>query len=202
MTTLTSLVREFYFDIIQQGLNPQRENLLHCICRRNQYELFAQLVLDGNSLCQQDIEGRTPIHVAIERAHHKCLLCFCKLLQDYDQLDESIQKDLCRAFHAYNNNGHTILQEAVLHDMQDLVRDILSFCQKYNVQIIEKEVLGCGDSLLHLIVKKNLIQMAKIVCDFFPELKMYENYAGILPQNLSEITQEMAEVLQNVYNVK
>ncbi|XP_013100928.1 E3 ubiquitin-protein ligase HACE1 [Stomoxys calcitrans] len=194
-TIICQTIESFYLDALMQGRNAQRENLLHYVCRRNQYELFIPLVRQGYHLYEQDIEGRTPIHVAIERSHHECLLSFRKLLQHYDTLHESIQKDLCRTFRPYNDNGYTIIHEAVRRNMQDLVKDILNFCLQNNVQIIDMEVLGCGDSLLHIVVKKNLIEMAKIVCNALPDLKFYENYAGIMPMDLCCITKEMREVL-------
>ncbi|XP_075165678.1 uncharacterized protein LOC142238051 [Haematobia irritans] len=202
MTTtevLTKTLQKFYGGMLSYGRNSRRENILHYVCSHNLYKLLIPLLKNYKfgKICEQDIEGRTPIHTAIEGYNHECIEIFKILLANHHKLREGIQQDLRRIFQIYNNNGHTILHEAVLHDMQDLVRVMLKFCHENDDdELISLEVLGSGDTILHLVVRTNSLQMAEILCTALPDLKFYGNYAGVLPHNLCDITNDMDKILR------
>lgn len=189
-----NVIQSFFGEMISRGRNAQRENVLHYICRRNKYYLMVPFLVNGCRLSEQDFMGRTPVHVALENGHEECLQEFLKILKIYDKLKEVTQKDILRVFHVYNHNGLTILHETVLHDKKDLIKDMLNFCIKTNLNVVDHEVLGTGDTLLHLIARKNRLEMGQIVCDFLPQLLTRENYAGILPQDAVGVSEEMKEL--------
>lgn len=192
-----SVVQNFYVDMIKRGRNAERENLLHYVCYNNQSHLIEPLLFQGFRLHEQDVRGRTPIHIAIERDHQECTLVFIKLLQSYSNLNEELKIVLRRTFQVYNDHGRTILHEAVLKNLKNVVQDMLKFCIHNDVSLAYMEVLGCGDTLLHLIVRENLLEMAQIVCELLPELLNGKNYAGLLPINISKATSDMGAILKN-----
>lgn len=200
LSSMYEVMHNFFGEMISRGRNAQRENLLHYICRQNQYNLIESLFVQGCRLDEQDLQGRTPVHVAIERGHHECLLTFVEILRNYSSYNKDLQNGLRRTFQVYNNRGHTILHEAVLKNLKHVVREMLTFCSNIDITLAQNLVLGNGDSLLHLAVRENLLGMAEIVCDLFPELVNCSNYADILPLDIpSSITQGMNQLLTKIY---
>lgn len=196
LNSMYDVMQNFFEGMIRQGRNARRENVLHYICQQNQYTLIESLFMQGCRLDEQDLQGRTPMHVAIERGHHECLLTYLQILKNYFNYNKNLQNGLRRTLQVYNNRGHTILHEAVLKNWKYVVREMLIFCSNIDITLVYNAVLSNGDSILHLIVHENLLEMAEIVYDLFPELVNCRNYADILPQDIPSITQEMKELLK------
>lgn len=194
--TTDTVINEFFTQMIIHGRNAKRENPLHYVCNLNGYQYIETLLENGCDLCQQDCMGRTPIHVAIDAGHCECIQVLRRLLRNYNSLDVQLQQDLIEVLKCYNNKGYTILHEAVLKDMKELIQDLLTFCQERNINFEDSEVLGCGDSILHLAVRKNLLEVAEIICRHSPILMKCRNYGGSLPGDLNCITDEMRLVLK------
>lgn len=202
---LNYTINMFYGSLIhdlKQTRNSRRENLLHYACKLNKSRQIESFINIGCSLCQQDIQGRTPLHIVIEMQHTEALDIFSKLFkQKYLEGKNKIRnkrltEDLKKLFRIYDHQGYTVLHRAVLNNMTQLVEDMLRFCLKHNINVADSEVLGCGDSILHLAVKRNLIDMAKLIYEYIPKFLNVSNYGGKNPSDYESITLEMKMVLQ------
>uniref|UniRef100_A0A1I8NRX8 Rel homology dimerisation domain-containing protein n=1 Tax=Stomoxys calcitrans TaxID=35570 RepID=A0A1I8NRX8_STOCA len=175
--------------------NHFRHNLLHYACIRNKANAIKPLVGIGCDLQQQDWQGRTPLHLAIENAHKECISKFEHLLEIYHQYPEEVQEKFIKMFNVYDHLGHTIVHSAVKAGLTTLFEAMLKFCQAHNMDITRHEILGSGDSVIHLIAKGNLIDMVPLVKQYIPNYLTIQNYAGENVPNLVDLSQ-MSELLK------
>uniref|UniRef100_A0A1I8PNY5 Rel homology dimerisation domain-containing protein n=1 Tax=Stomoxys calcitrans TaxID=35570 RepID=A0A1I8PNY5_STOCA len=176
--------------------NRFRHNLLHYACIRNKANAIKPLVGIGCDLQQQDWQGRTPLHLAIENAHKECISKFEHLLEIYHQYPEEVQEKFIKMFNVYDHLGHTIVHSAVKAGLTTLFEAMLKFCQAHNMDITRHEILGSGDSVIHLIAKGNLIDMLPLVKEYIPNYLTIQNYAGETAPDLEDLCQNMSELLK------
>ncbi|XP_058981800.1 nuclear factor NF-kappa-B p105 subunit isoform X2 [Musca domestica] len=194
--------KNFACDMILVGRNARRENLLHYACQHNLHFLIEPFVMQGYALCQQDIEGHTALHVAIIKGHDNCLKEFLRLFERCKCLheDHPLKRNIVRLFFIYSHRGYTVLHEAV-RDRGNIpfpyIRGMLEFALELQLDFQDMEILGSGDTLLHLIVQHNRLELAQIVCQRIPELLERPNYAGTVPMDVARITPEMQSLLKN-----
>ncbi|XP_058981685.1 nuclear factor NF-kappa-B p110 subunit [Musca domestica] len=194
-------LKNFACDMMLVGRNARRENLLHYACQHNLYFLIGPFVKQGYALCQQDIEGQTALHVAIIKGHDKCLEEFLRLFESCKCLheDHPLKRNIVRLFFIYNHRGYTVLHEAVRgvgNIPLPYIRKMLEFALESQLDFLDMEILGSGDTLLHLIVQHNRTELAQMVCQRIPELLKHPNYAGEVPTDVACITPEMQRILK------
>ncbi|XP_037808273.1 NF-kappa-B inhibitor alpha-like [Lucilia sericata] len=183
-----------YSEEMSTALNEYRENLLHLACQFNEPQHIKQLIALKCPIFKQDFYGRTPLHVAIQRQHKECIDVFVRILTSVinrteDNADEmELIENLRKMFGVYNHDGYTILHLAVIKNLPTVVKVMLEFCLKYKINILEKEVLGSGDSILHLAVKNNFKDIENIIVDKIKESVNHPNYSGATPYKI--ITKE------------
>uniref|UniRef100_A0A1I8QA08 Uncharacterized protein n=1 Tax=Stomoxys calcitrans TaxID=35570 RepID=A0A1I8QA08_STOCA len=174
-----------------------RYNLLHYACFHNKAIAIKPLVELGCGLQEQDLEGRTPLHLAIEYARKECILEFEHLLENYQQYPKAVVKKLIEMFYVYDNLGHTIVHAAVMARLTTLFEAMLKFCHSHCMNITRCGILGNGDSVIHLIVKRNLIDMAPLLKEYIPTFLTIKNYAGQTALDLDDLSMQMFELLHD-----
>ncbi|XP_046801814.1 NF-kappa-B inhibitor alpha-like isoform X2 [Lucilia cuprina] len=174
------------------ALNENRENLLHLACQFNEAKYINQLITLKCPIFKQDFYGRTPLHVALQRQHKECIEEFERLLRSVNNLHdndilnkEELIKNLRKMFDVYDHNGYTILHLAVLKNLPTLVKVMLEFCLKFKVNVLDKEVLGSGNSILHLAVENNFKNIENIIVDKIKESVNQANYSGKTPYQIT-----------------
>ncbi|KAI8122711.1 hypothetical protein FF38_03774 [Lucilia cuprina] len=181
-----------YSEEMSTALNENRENLLHLACQFNEAKYINQLITLKCPIFKQDFYGRTPLHVALQRQHKKCIEEFERLLRSVNNLHdndilnkEELIKNLRKMFDVYDHNGYTILHLAVLKNLPTLVKVMLEFCLKFKVNVLDKEVLGSGNSILHLAVENNFKNIENIIVDKIKESVNQANYSGKTPYQIT-----------------
>lgn len=182
-------------ELILKARNTYRQNLLHYACVLNKESYIRPLVGMGIALNEQDSLGRTPLHIAIEHNNHECLSKFQNLLEDHSKYPVEVEKQLVKMFQVYSHKGHTVLHAAAIENLYDLVEVMLNFCKSHNLDIIEYEALGNGDSIAHLIVKRNLVPMIALMKDSVPDYLTIQNYSGQTVLDMPELSAEMFKAL-------
>ncbi|XP_073845612.1 uncharacterized protein [Musca autumnalis] len=206
---MKSAVKNFLCDMMLIERNSRRENLLHYACHNNLYYLIIPFVRQGYCIYQQDIEGQTPLHIAIIKGHQLCVEEFlrlfeiCKRHRLHETALDPLRRDIHHMFLVYNYRGYTVLHEAVRREIPlAIFGEMLKICLALKLNFEDMEILGSGDTLLHLIVQYNRLDLARIICDLVPELLRQPNYPGILPLQMECITREMANILRNENSIR
>lgn len=140
-----------------------------------------------STLCKQDYYGRTILHIIIEQNDNVLVQLFRRFYQqhtemEYTEKEDMLTKELKNLLKIYDHQGYTILHRAVKYNLLDLVEDILKFCKKFKINLADYELLGTGDSILHLALKGKLFKMCKLILEYEPVLADVKNYAGHLPE--------------------
>ncbi|KNC31034.1 hypothetical protein FF38_03770 [Lucilia cuprina] len=173
------------------ALNEYRENLLHLSCQYNEPQHIKQLIALKCPIFKQDFYGRTPLHVAIQRQHKECIDEFVQILisvinrSQGNADEEELIVNLRKMFGVYNHDGYTILHLAVIQNLPMVVKVMLDFCLKFKINILDREVLGSGDSILHLAVKNNFKDIENIIVDKIKESINQPNYSGATPYKIN-----------------
>lgn len=176
---------------IAKSLNSKRENLLHMACKLNKPQFIKPLIGLKCEVFKQDLEGRTPLHVAMFRDNNECIEQFlsvleiCSNLNDDDDDDATVgtkhlTDNLIKMFKMYCHQGYTVVHMAVLKNLLHLLEVMLKFCQKYHINVLDFEVLGNGNSLLHLAVENHLHEITRVIVKNVPESLKFCNYGGYL----------------------
>ena len=137
-----------------------------------------------DNFCIQDYFGRTILHVIIEQNDDVLLQLFGRLYQqqtEYGYKNVQLMDELKNLLKIYDDQGYTILHKAIKYNKLAFVKDILEFCEYFQVNVADYELLGTGDSILHLAVKHNLKDMSELILSYIPTLANVKNYPGDLP---------------------
>ncbi|XP_065357426.1 uncharacterized protein LOC135951670 [Calliphora vicina] len=172
--------------------NENRENLLHMACQMNKFKRIRPLIGLGCHINEQDYIGRTPLHVALAKQHIDCVAEILFIFNNISKYPKEVETDLMKMIGAYNHDGHTVLHAAMLGQYNELCEAILMFMHKHDMNVLDFEVLGSGDSIAHLAVKHNLITIRPLIEKYVPNYKMVNNYAGIM------VSQLECEMLKNL----
>lgn len=193
------------------ALNRNKENVLHLACLFNDAKSGKMLLDAGCSSVQQDVQGRTPLHVALQRKHKRCINMYIhefqaaiidheinseekrdlfmnefRLVLNISEEETLFQKqqveDLKRLFSLYDHNGYTVLHLAVIYGLEDMVKVMLDFANIMGVAVLDHEVMDNGDTVLHLALRYKLRKMAHIIADRIKESVDYPNYSGATPR--------------------
>uniref|UniRef100_A0A1I8PS21 Uncharacterized protein n=1 Tax=Stomoxys calcitrans TaxID=35570 RepID=A0A1I8PS21_STOCA len=144
-----------------------------------------------------DYDGRTPLHLAIQLKAGKCIQQFLQLLRQ--ESNPELIENLKGMFKPYNNIGQTIVHQAVLQRKIHIVKELLQFCNRNNINVLEMEVLGSGKSLLHLAVDNQDYEMQTVIVMSVPKSIHVANYAGSLP---FEEREDLQRILSDVEKMK
>ncbi|XP_065355462.1 uncharacterized protein LOC135949928 [Calliphora vicina] len=175
--------------------NENGENLLHMACQMNKFKRIRPLIGLGCHINEQDYIGRTPLHVALAKQHIDCVAEILFIFNNISKYPKEVETDLMKMIGAYNHDGHTVLHAAMLGQYKELCEAILMFMRKHNINVLDFEVLGSGDSIAHLAVKHNLMTIRPLIVEYVPNYEMVQNYAGIMVEELED---EMLEQLKNL----
>ncbi|XP_013108541.2 NF-kappa-B inhibitor alpha isoform X1 [Stomoxys calcitrans] len=186
-----------HHDNIISKENNLQQNLLHTCCKYNRYQAIIPLIRLGCNPAKQDYDGRTPLHLAIQLKDGKCIQQFLQLLRQ--ESNPELIENLKGMFEPYNNIGQTIVHQAVLQRKTHIVKELLQFCNRNNINVLEREVLGNGKSLLHLAVDNKDYEMQTLIVMLVPKSIHAANYAGSLP---IEKKQDIQRILSDVEQMK
>uniref|UniRef100_A0A1I8NJU9 Uncharacterized protein n=1 Tax=Musca domestica TaxID=7370 RepID=A0A1I8NJU9_MUSDO len=164
------------------SINNYQENVLHIACKSDMTStLIKPLIQCGCSPTKQDLQGRTPLHVALELRQYSCIKEFLLLFHTHMLYPKEIVDRLKHMFQIYNRAGHTIVHEAVIRNEPDILRELLRICQQHDINVLDNEVLGSGDTLLHLAINRKVdTEIIDIIIDYLPEIVHISNYSGML----------------------
>ncbi|XP_037812236.1 uncharacterized protein LOC119603996 [Lucilia sericata] len=175
--------------------NKDQENLLHWACKMDHSKSIRPLIGLGCHINEQDIWGRTPLHVALTARHDACISEIQLIFKNYLQYSENVKADLVKMLKTYNHNGYTVLHEAVLNRYYELFEIMLIFMQEHKLNILDYEVLGSGDSIAHLAAKNNtLMDIDSIIMKYIPNYMSVKNYAGLMAKDLNEMFSEKLSI--------
>ncbi|XP_065358258.1 uncharacterized protein LOC135952310 [Calliphora vicina] len=166
--------------------NENGENLLHMACQMNKFKRIRPLIGLGCHINEQDYIGRTPLHVALAKQHIDCVAEILFIFNNISKYPKEVETDLMKMIRAYNHDGHTVLHAAMLGQYKELCEAILMFMHKHDMNVLDVEVLGSGDSIAHLAVKHNLMTIRPLIEKYVSNYKMVKNYAGIMVQELED----------------
>lgn len=195
---LNLLHSNFIAETISQQRNAFGENMLHYACTLNYYEEIKKLIeLDCKMLFEQDFRGRTPLHIAIEENVCQCMDEFRDILQGYQRQPTSVRLALRNMLQAYSHRGHTVVHAAVKADLPELLKDLIECSKLMKHNVLDYEILGNGDSLLHLAINCNLYNVAKVIKENIPSALNYPNYAGTMPLEMLNISEDILKMLSS-----
>lgn len=140
------------------------------------------LIRLGCHINQQDYHGRTPLHIALLEKNNGCILEIQKLINDPSEYSKEFEQDVIRMFNAYNHNGYTVLHLAYLGGYDELLEDMFKFLKKHNLNILDYEVLGNGDTIAHLAFKNN--GKLSLIEKYIPNYMEATNYGGTTVKDL------------------
>ncbi|XP_023298577.2 uncharacterized protein LOC111681089 [Lucilia cuprina] len=182
-------------NLIVDFRNRDQENLLHWACKMDYSKSIRPLIGLGCHINQQNMWGRTPLHIALTERRDACISEIQLIFKNYLQYSENVKKDLINMLKTYNHNGYTVLHEAVLNRYYELFEIMLIFMTEHNLNILDYEVLGSGDSIAHLAAKNNtLMDIDSIIMKYIPNYMSVKNYAGIMVKDLNEMFSEKLSI--------
>lgn len=164
-------------DLVITSTNNDGENLLHLACRLKKSDVIHSMVSRGYSIIAQDINGNTPLHVAIIYESSECVDKFQKLFEHMINCPHSIEK-FQKLFKMYDSRGRTVLHLAVLYNLENLVDVMLKCYESMEIDVFEYEVLGNGYNILHLAKTAKLGNMVNLIMKRLPNACDYTDYAG------------------------
>uniref|UniRef100_A0A1I8PSE3 Rel homology dimerisation domain-containing protein n=1 Tax=Stomoxys calcitrans TaxID=35570 RepID=A0A1I8PSE3_STOCA len=184
-------------ELVLRVHNKIQQNLLHRACFRNRANAIKPLVGMGFGLHEQDVEGRTPLHLALEYGHTECISQLQLLMkkENYTKYSEDVLRTMIKMFQVHDNYGRTVLHAAVRANNFDLFETMLTFGHHNVVDIARYEVLGTGKSVVHLIAEQNLLDWIPLVRKYIPRYLELENYAGNTVLDLQDLTMEIKKAL-------
>ncbi|XP_073831323.1 nuclear factor NF-kappa-B p110 subunit-like [Musca autumnalis] len=182
--------------MVLKARNKFRHNLLHYACFHNMSGSIRPLVGMGIALHEQDINGRTPLHLAIDYKHSDCVEKIQELLKNHSLYGRDVETSLKKMLQVYTLQGITVLHLAVLENLPELLEVMLDFCQRHDIDVTQYEVMGSGDSLAHLVVKSNSCTMFELLKKYIPNYLKLENYAGNTIADICDISDQMKNVLK------
>uniref|UniRef100_A0A1I8P5I9 Uncharacterized protein n=1 Tax=Stomoxys calcitrans TaxID=35570 RepID=A0A1I8P5I9_STOCA len=184
-------------ELVLRVHNKIQQNLLHRACFRNRANAIKPLVGMGFGLHEQDVEGRTPLHLALEYGHTECISELQLLMKKKNctKYSEDVLRTMIKMFQVHDNYGRTVLHAAVRANNFDLFETMLTFGHHHVVDIARYEVLGTGKSVVHLIAEQNLLDWIPLVRKYIPRYLELENYAGNTVLDLQDLTMEMKKAL-------
>ncbi|XP_073847043.1 uncharacterized protein [Musca autumnalis] len=184
-------------DKVLKGRNKYQLNLLHYACLHNKAASIKTLVGMGIALHEQDINGRTPLHLAIDYQHYDCIGKIQELLKDHSSNGRDVETSLKQMLATYNYQGRTVLHLAVLKNLPELLEVMFDFCQRHDIDVTQYEVMGSGDSLAHLAVKTKSWTMMELLKKYIPNYMTLENYAGnTIADTMDDISDRMKAQLK------
>ncbi|XP_061391369.1 nuclear factor NF-kappa-B p110 subunit-like [Musca vetustissima] len=178
-------------DLILKARNKFQHNLLHYACFHNKSDCIKPLIGMGLALHEQDCNGRTPLHLAIDYHYRECISKIQEVLENHTAYDATVESSLSRMLTTYNRQGYTVLHLAVLEQMDELFEAMLKFCSAHNIDTTHFEVLGSGDSLAHLVVKTNSTSILQLLKKYVPNYLNIKNYAGYTMADIDDISEQM-----------
>lgn len=191
--------------------NENNQNILHCaIIYDDDIRIIKKLIEAGCSVTKQDDQGRTPIHLAMMYKRKCCVSFFNEEFQRIIAYKENHNKDekeiflnelklvlnseeikICtekclenykKFFEIYNHDGYTILHLAIKLGYIDFVSTMLDFAKMFEINVLDHELLGSGDSILQVALKHSKNDIANIILEKIPESINYPNYSGCIPK--------------------
>ncbi|XP_075165677.1 uncharacterized protein LOC142238050 [Haematobia irritans] len=198
-TTLLTLYRQMKInskkDQVLKARNKFRQNLLHYACWMNRAKAIKPLVFMGCGLHEQDLNGCTPLHIAIKFDHKECISKFQLVLETPNEYPKNIQNMLVEMFQVHDDLGRTVLHAAVVAELRDLFESMLKFCKLHKVEAWNYGLLSNGDTVVHLIAKNSVVILAPLVREYIPGYLNLENYAGETVQDIPDLTMEVRQAL-------
>lgn len=165
--------------------NCLRENLLHVACKLNESNIVTILILLDYNPTAQDYLGRTPLHLALIANHIPCIEEFFLILRavadpttHIGHYNNSIALNLKKMFSVYDDLGYTVIHQAVIMQNGRILTTLLELCNALKINVLYYEILGSGDSLLHLAVNIQAREMQHIIVAMIPQIINVCNYAG------------------------
>lgn len=162
---------------------------IHVACILNEPDHIYTLFNSGIPLYRLNKQRETAIHTALRLNREDCVNVFKRIFnrelvsQQYDFV-----KHLSYLLEVYDRDGYTILHRSILNNNIELTRAILNFCLDNDIDACDIEVLGNGDTILHIAYQNNLFDMANLIIELIPNSVNYANYAGLLPLAVQRIS--------------
>ncbi|CAO1332555.1 unnamed protein product [Diamesa tonsa] len=169
--------------------NDLNQNCLHLMVLENNCKMLKIFLNLGIDINQVDINGKTPLHLAVEQNAEKCI----QELIDSENGRERLSLD------AMNDDGFTALHSAVARNNYDLVKLLVEAGAS-----IETKNPTTGNNVLHIAVevKNPSEEIMSYFINMNEKLLHVENHSGIKVLQLAmlkKIPSDLIEYLKSFY---
>lgn len=166
--TLLNLVDQFKLTSILQCIDNRKQNLLHIAAFNDKSKYIKLLIKMGTKPNQMDIDGNTPLHIAIIENN---LNCITEILSVNNKINTSKIVDI----NIFNDNSQTPLFLAIQQKKFDIIKILLNYGASTQLCDIKNE-----NNILHMAVELNWFHLVEYIL-------MYK-YVDVNRKNRSNFT--------------